>query len=137
MNRYKDWLEQGERDIKRAMLDIQFEYYEWACFTSQQSAEKVVKALCLRIGIDVWGHSITTILKLLKGKIKVSDDVIESAQLLDTFYIPARYPNGFSIGKPADYYNKGMAEEALGAADKILKFCKDNIDKQAGASSGT
>jgi len=33
------------------------------------------------------------------------EDWMEQAQRLDTYYIPTRYPNGFSAGKPADYYS--------------------------------
>jgi len=45
MDRSKDWIRQAERDLKRAKLDIENAFYEWACFTSQQAAEKSVKAL--------------------------------------------------------------------------------------------
>ncbi|HSR12959.1 MAG TPA: HEPN domain-containing protein, partial [Thermodesulfobacteriota bacterium] len=37
MNRWKDWYEQGIRDLGRARLDLEHGYYEWACFTSQQA----------------------------------------------------------------------------------------------------
>ena len=30
MNRWKDWLDQGKRDLERAQLDIQYKYFEWA-----------------------------------------------------------------------------------------------------------
>jgi hypothetical protein len=39
MNRYKDWFEQGKRDLERARIDLEHEYFEWACFTSQQAGE--------------------------------------------------------------------------------------------------
>lgn len=129
MNRYKDWLEQAERDIEKAKLDIRHGYYDWACFTSQQSAEKAAKALCMKLGFDAWGHSITNKLKLLKDTVDVPDEIIEQAQLLDTFYIPTRYPNGFSIGKPSDYYNEKIASEALHACEKVFGFCKTNINR--------
>lgn len=129
MNRCNDWLEQAERDFEKAILDVQYSYYEWACFTSQQAAEKAVKALCMKLGFDAWGHSITNIFTLLKKHIDISVDFLEKAQLLDTFYIPSRYPNGFSIGKPADYYNAKIAGEALDAAQGIIGFCKTHIHK--------
>jgi len=44
-NSWKDWYEQGKRDLERAKLDVDHGFYEWACFTSQQSAEKVIKGL--------------------------------------------------------------------------------------------
>ncbi|MBN2372413.1 HEPN domain-containing protein [bacterium] len=129
MNRSKDWIDQAKRDLDRARLDIQYEFFEWACFTLQQSAEKSAKALCLKLGIDTWGHSITNIIKFLKEKIEISNELIESAQMLDTFYIPTRYPNGFSVGKPGDYYNRKIAMEALDAAEAILRFCEVYINQ--------
>jgi HEPN domain-containing protein len=45
MNRYIDWLEQAQRDLKKAEIDIQHEYWEWLAFTAQQAAEKAVKSL--------------------------------------------------------------------------------------------
>jgi len=129
MNRYKDWFEQAQRDFGKAKLDVKNEFYDWACFTSQQAAEKAVKALCMKLKFDVWGHSITNILQFLKEKINIPEKIIELAQLLDTYYIPTRYPNGFVTGKPADYYNKKMAEEAINACDEIIRFCESYINK--------
>lgn len=124
MNRYQDWLEQSERDLGRARIDIQYEYWEWACFTSQQAAEKAVKALLMKLGYTVWGHAITPMLRHLK-EIEIPAAMIEYAQLLDAYYIPTRHPNGFAEGKPADYYNQPKAEEAVNAATKLIQFCKD------------
>jgi len=42
MNRWEGWYGQGKRDLERARLTIGHRFYEWACFTSQQSAEKSV-----------------------------------------------------------------------------------------------
>jgi HEPN domain-containing protein len=35
----------------------------------------------------------------------IPPELIVQAQSLDAHYIPARYPNGFPEGKPADYFN--------------------------------
>ncbi|RJP29408.1 MAG: HEPN domain-containing protein [Actinobacteria bacterium] len=127
MNRYKDWLDQAERDLEKAGLDMQQEFYEWACFTSQQAAEKAVKALGMYKNIGIWGHSITAALRSLAESIAIPEEIISLGQKLDAYYIPTRYPNGFDMGKPSDYFNAGMSSEALDAADKIIGFCKDNI----------
>lgn len=127
MNRYQDWLDQAERDLKRAGIDIQYEYWEWACFTAQQAAEKAVKALLMKGGASVWGHAITPMLRRLTG-VSVSTTMIEYAQLLDAYYIPTRYPNGFAEGKPADYYNEQKAREAVDAASELIRFCKNHLD---------
>jgi len=127
MNRWKDWYEQGKRDFLRAKLDMEHEYHEWACFTSQQASEKVIKALALKLGLNLWGHSLTEMLKILSSRIDVSEDVKEKAKLLDLYYIPPRYPNGFPSGKPADYFTEKQAKEALDASDSIIRFCESRF----------
>jgi HEPN domain-containing protein len=126
MNRWKDWYEQGKRDYERALIDVQYGYYEWACFTLQQSAEKVIKALGLARGLTLWGHSLTEMLKLIGQEtgIEVPAAILNRARLLDLYYIPPRYPNGFASGKPADYFTEAQAREALDAADQIIRFCE-------------
>ncbi len=126
MNRSQDWLAQAVRDLEKTKTDIQNEYWEWACFTAQQAAEKAVKALLMSGGADVWGHAITPMLRALK-EFAVPPRLIEQAQLLDTFYIPTRYPNGFPEGKPADYFNAPKAQEAFDAASAIIRFCQDHL----------
>ena len=126
MNRYRDWLEQAKRDLQRAHIDVQYEYWEWACFTCQQSAEKAVKSLLMNYGYTAWGHSITAMLRNLSN-VSIPDIVMEQGQKLDAFYIPTRYPNGFIEGKPADYYNQRQAQEAIDAATNIIRFCENNL----------
>lgn len=129
MNRWKDWLEQGKRDFERAKLDLVNKYFEWACFTSQQSAEKVLKAVALKLGLNIWGHSLTEIINILAGKIDVPEELKDNAKLLDIYYIPTRYPNGFPSGKPADYFTEKQAKEAIDAAGNIIRFCESHLDK--------
>lgn len=128
MNRYQDWLDQAERDLGRANIDIQTEYWEWACFTAQQAAEKAVKALLMNRGYTAWGHALTPMLRGLQD-VCVPDVLVAHAQSLDTFYIAARYPNGFAEGKPADYYNEQTAREAVHAATEIIRFCADHLHR--------
>lgn len=129
MNRWNDWLEQGRRDFGRAKLDLENKYYEWACFTSQQSAEKVLKALALKLGLNIWGHSLIEIINILTCKINIPEELKDKAKLLDIYYIPTRYPNGFSSGKPADYFTEKQAKEAIDAAGSIIRFCESNLAK--------
>lgn len=127
MNRHRDWLDQAKRDLGWARLDIRYEYWEWACFTAQQAAEKAVRALLMVRGDSVWGLAITPMLRQLADPDGPAE-LITYAQLLDTYYIPTGYPNGFAEGKPADYYNEGNAQEALHAAEALVWFCDDHID---------
>ncbi len=88
------------------------------------TAEKAVKALGLKYGVNLWGHSITEMLNILSEKVDIPDHIKENAKLLDLYYIPPRYPNSFTSGKPADYFTEKQAEEALDAADNIIRFCE-------------
>ena len=112
----------GKRDRERALLD-----YEWACFTLQQSAEKVNKALGLALGLTLWGHSLTEMLKLIGQRIEVPLEILDDARLLDLYYIPPRDPNGFPLGKPADDFTETQAREALRAADLIIGCCESHL----------
>jgi len=127
VNRSADWLAQAERDLEKARIDRDHAYYEWACFTAQQAAEKAVKALGMSMGLDIWGHAVSAILRSLRQRMDIPEDLVALGQSLDAYYIPSRYPNGFDSGKPADYYNAMMADGALNAAGEILRFCKKHL----------
>ena len=49
-SRAGDWLAQARRDLEQAEASRKDERHEWACFASQQSAEKAAKALHLALG---------------------------------------------------------------------------------------
>ena len=125
--RSKDWLAQALRDLEKANMDLKWGYYEWACFTAQQSAEKAVKGLFQHIHADAWGHSVSELLKELPDKLRPAEELIEDAIVLDRCYIPTRYPNGFDRGIPKDYFTKHDAEGACESAKKIVEFCKSKI----------
>ena len=127
MNRWKDWYDQGKRDLERAKLYLEHHFYEWACFTSQQSAEKVLKGLALQLGLSIWGHSLTEIMRILSQQVEIPDELRDEAKLLDIYYIPPRYPNGFPSGKPADYFTEKQAREAIDAAGHIIGFCESHF----------
>ena len=127
MNRWKDWDGQGRRDREKARLDLEKGYHEWACFTALQAAEKVINALALKRGISLWGHSLTEMLGILSSTIAVPEEIMDRARLLDLYYIPARYPNGFPSGKPADYLTQRQAQEAIDTADGIIGFCESHM----------
>ncbi|MGB9768864.1 HEPN domain-containing protein [Dictyoglomus turgidum] len=129
MNRSDDWLKQAKRDYEKALLDYEHSFYEWACFASQQSAEKAVKALYYKLNRAVRGHSIVKMLDGLKELIDVSDEIYHRARILDRYYKESRYPNGFPEGSPYEFFDKKIAEEALNAAREIIGFCEDIISR--------
>ena len=123
--RYRDWMSQAESDYRHAKISLRGESFEWACFASQQAAEKALKSVFEKRGEQVWGHSITRMLQMLeKRKIEVPDEVKEAGKILDKHYIPSGYPNGLSEGAPWEVYTEKEAKDAISCAGKIIRFCK-------------
>ncbi len=96
--------------------------YEWACFAAQQAAEKAVKALHLRLGLEGWGHSIKQLLASLPPQEAIPDALHETGLRLDRFHIPIRYPNGFAQAVPGECFLARDAVEAIDDAERILEF---------------
>jgi len=124
-NRAQDWLDQAKRDLEHARHDLLEGYHEWACFSAQQSAEKALNAVYQRFSGEAWGHSVKHLLEGLPPEAGVTDQLIDSGRILDRFYIPTRYPNGFDYGKPADYYTATDSQEGIACAEAILRFRED------------
>jgi len=124
-NRAKDWLNQALKDLEHAKLSLEHGDYEWACFASHQAAEKAVKALHLYCGQEAWGHIIAKLLKELP--IEVPSELVEKSKVLDIYYIPTRYPNGFPEGAPYEHFGKHQAEEAIKYAREVIEFVRSKM----------
>jgi HEPN domain-containing protein len=125
--RYKDWINQAKRDLESSINSLKGGYYEWSCFSAQQAAEKAVKSIFMRLNKDSWGHSVSYLLIELSKFLNIDRELVESAKQLDKDYIQSRYPNGFDIGSPFEYYSKKDAEKSIKNAKKIIEFCESII----------
>jgi HEPN domain-containing protein len=129
MERSKDWIDEAQGDLEHARNDLQDGFYNWACFSAQQSAEKAVKAVFQRMGAEAWGHSVADLLKELEQKYDVSTELFDGALELDKAYIPTRYPNAHPSGSPRRRYTKQEAKRLIEHAERIFKFCSDILSK--------
>jgi HEPN domain-containing protein len=128
-NRYADWFRQAEADLRHARNSLQQGDFEWSCFAAHQAAEKALKAVFLKSGMDAWGHTITVLIGNLPKTADIpSETLVNYARMLDKYYIPTRYPNGFESGAPTDFYTSEEAQNAIHQAKEILEFCKNQID---------
>lgn len=116
---------QAEWDLEHAKSDLDHGFYDWACFSAQQAAEKAVKAVFQRLGAEAWGHSVADLLWELSKNQPVPEDLIQGALELDKAYIPARYPNAHPSGSPRERYTRKEAERLIHYAEKIIAFCAD------------
>lgn len=129
MERSKDWIDEAEWDLKHAKSDMESEFYNWACFSAQQSAEKAVKAVFQKMGAEVWGHSVSDLLEELSKTYSVPNEVLDGALELDKAYIPTRYPNAHPSGSPRKKYIKKESRRLIEYAESIFKFCSDLLPK--------
>jgi HEPN domain-containing protein len=126
-NRYADWLRQAEADLRHARHALEDGDYEWSCFAAHQAAEKAIKALFQKLGMDAWGHTLTALIGNLPPEIQTPDELVDYARMLDKHYIPTRYPNGFDSGAPTDFYTRREAQDAIRYAEAIFAFCRRQI----------
>ena len=124
MERSGDWLIQARSDLDHARHDLEAEFYEWACFSAQQAAEKAVKGAVQHHGGEAWGHSVADLLEELAGRHDVSSDLLDGALELDKSYIPTRYPDAHQSGIPRERYTKSEANRHIDHAERILTFCE-------------
>lgn len=122
--REQDWLRQAERDLAVAVTTRGAGQYDWACFASQQAAEKALKALYQRHHAEGWGHVLDHLVAGLLGDEPDLSRLRDTAKILDKFYIPTRYPNSLEAGAPADTYTEVEAGQAIQYAQEIISFCE-------------
>ncbi len=123
MERSQDWMDQALGDLEHARSDRERGFYEWACFSAQQAAEKAVKAVFQKMGAEAWGHSIADLLQELGKHHPVASALVDGALELDKAYIPTRYPNTHPSGSPRRRYTEREAERLIQYAEEIIEFC--------------
>jgi HEPN domain-containing protein len=121
-NRWADWYAQARHDLEHAESAAVADRHDWACFAAHQAAEKAVKALHLRLGQEAWGHVVARLLAELPPSTEPPAALVDVARVLDTFYIPTRYPDSHAEGPPCEHYGRLQGEEALRHARDILEF---------------
>ncbi len=129
MERSRDWLDDAQGDLAHARSDLAGGFYNWACFSAQQAAEKAVKAVFQRLGAEAWGHSVADLLAKLQEQKNVPQNLVDRALELDKAYIPTRYPNAHQSGSARSRYTRGEAEKLIDHAEQIIRFCADLLSK--------
>ncbi len=123
IDRSQDWIDEAKGDLDHAKSDLKHGFYNWACFSAQQSSEKAVKAVFQKLHAEAWGHSVADLLTELSKTHAVPESLIDLALQLDKAYIPARYPNAHPSGSPRSRFVEEEARRLIGYAEKIFEFC--------------
>jgi HEPN domain-containing protein len=133
-SRAPDWLRQARHSLESARWSNQGDFFDDACFKSQQAAELAVKALLETCGVKYTGHSVSQGLFSLPRALvpDIPEEARAAAQELDGYYRVSRYPDAHATGAPVDYVTAGDAEEAIRHVAVILAFVEDAVGRLSG-----
>jgi HEPN domain-containing protein len=124
----KDPKIEGARWLQQAQIDLHWcrhlrDQGAWylACFLAQQVAEKALKAFLYAQGEElVIGHSVRQLCAHAGVYDPNFQQTLSRWGVLDSYYIPTRYPNGLPGDIPANVYNQEVADSAVQLAVEVV-----------------
>jgi len=126
----KRWLEQAEEDLRWAKDLAERGGYHIACFLAQQVGEKALKAFLYAQGEEiVIGHSIERLCRSAAERDPRFGEYGQRWAILDSYYVPTRYPNSLPDSIPARVYTREVAAEAVQMAEEIVRFVHQFIGR--------
>ncbi len=115
-------------DLRHARYAEEGGFHSHACFSSQQAAEKAVKAVHYARGARaVMGHSVRNLIERLDPRIAELDELLDDARELDLNYIPTRYPNGLEDWTPSEGFGARQAAGAIAGASAIVTVARRHV----------
>jgi len=124
MQRAQDWLREGQAELQAARSLFEEGHWSWCCFTSQQAAEKALKAVCEHLRSPQFGHNLNVLVQAVAAHVAVPPSVSTACARLNRHYIPTRYPNAFDRGAPADQFFEPDAQQALEDGSEVISFAE-------------
>jgi len=117
------WLAQARAELRAAGDLLGLGHHYLVCFLSQQVAEKALKAFLYGKGETlVMGHAVGGLCEWAGRHDAGFAAFKEQVQVLDSYYIPTRYPNGLPPGAiPAETYDRETAQRALVLAERTVQ----------------
>ena len=118
------WMQRARSDLQlgRVALGSKGVLSEDACFHAQQCAEKALKALLLKLGIEFpRTHAIEVLLDLLKAQGLEIPDSVDEAFVLTEYAVQARYPGEW------EPITKSEAQQAIEQAALVLAWVEHQL----------
>jgi HEPN domain-containing protein/predicted nucleotidyltransferase len=124
------WLKQARVDLETAKWNEKGNFHAAACFWAQQTAERALKAfLYFHDQSRLTHHSIVKLAKACARLDKDFAPFVQTANTLDRYYIPTRYPNGLPEGIPAQTYSATEAQTAIQSAEELVNLVASKISQ--------
>ena len=117
----REWLNRARSSLEIAKNRGPRIYLEDLCFGAQQAAEKAIKALMIKRGIDFpYVHDIARLLSLLRESGETIPDAVGNARKLTRFATVTRYPLNQTVTE--QHY-----QEAIAVAEAVLRWAEERI----------
>jgi HEPN domain-containing protein len=122
----KIWLEYADENLASAQILREHGLFNPSLQNAQQSVEKMLKALLIEAGIKVRRtHGIGELVAELANarmKMPVTD---EEADLLDSIYLPSKYPLGSAL--PDFEPDRAICDRCIGIALTLRQWVAESI----------
>src|SRR3989344_2516970 len=116
---YKLWVKKARDDIRWTRHNLETKEYSGACFSSQQAAEKVLKAFLLSKQNPLRKiHDLAALLKACVAIDPAFNQIERLVKKLFPYYATTRYP----FDDELFFFDKVKAQDAYDAALKIVDF---------------
>ena len=119
----ENWIEQAKSDLAAARNSLKSKNFDWACFQSQQAAEKALKAVYLK--------KFSTLKKVhdllfLTRELNLPENLLTSCIKLNRVYIETRYPSP-DEEIPSKLFGNSEAETAITLAERIIQWAEKQL----------
>ena len=121
----REWLNRARSNLALAKAKRKSVYLEDLCFDAQQAAEKAIKALLIKIGVDfLYVHDLAELLTLLEKSGQTIPKSIRQAEGLSRYAVFTRYPGMGPQIKQKEY------KEAVKIAGQVVWWAERLIAKK-------
>jgi len=120
----RQWIDYADQDEQSARLLLQSHLYNPCLYHVQQSIEKCLKAVIVAQGLAFQRiHSIQGLVNILTHHHIVVDIEDDEIDLIDSIYMPARYPLGSAL--PHFEPDQATCQRCLRIAERLRNWTDD------------
>ncbi|MDE3000128.1 MAG: HEPN domain-containing protein [Gemmatimonadota bacterium] len=117
----REWMNRARSNLAMAKNRIPDAYLEDLCFHAQQAAEKAIKAVMIKRGIDFpYVHDLARLLSVLKESDETIPDFVGQARKLTRFATATRYPVDQTV-------TEQQFQEATSLAEAVIRWAEERI----------
>jgi HEPN domain-containing protein len=113
------WLTYAEENLEMARLALERGYFNACLQNAQQAVEKALKAVLIgKRGEFPKTHSIQELVRVAAGEKVLAEITTEECNLLDSIYIPSKYPV-FGV-LPKQFADSKTAVQCVDIAERVM-----------------